>query len=206
MHSAAAAYDTVAAAYERQFTDELAAKPRDRELLDEVAARSTGVVLDLGCGPGQIGAHIARSGRPVIGIDLSRVMAGRAARRLTAAVTADVLALPLPDASVSDAVAFYSLIHLPRSSLRAALREVARVLEPGGCLLLSAHEGEGEAHVTDFLGHRVDLAATFFSLDELTDTAALAGFTIVSAERRAPYEHEGSTTRLYVVAERPDGA
>lgn len=193
-------YNAVAAAYERQFLDELEAKPRDRALLDELAAHGTGAVIDLGCGPGQIGAFVGHSGRPVIGVDLSIEMATLASRRLTGAVAADVLALPLADASVGDAVAFYSLVHLPRAALLPALQELARVLTRGGWLAVSAHEGEGEAQATEFLGYSVDLTATWFELDELTNAAEGAGLEVVRAERRAPYENEGSTTRLYVVA------
>lgn len=198
----AAAYDAVAATYERQFLDELTAKPHDRQLLDEVAAHRTGTVIDLGCGPGQIGAYLARSGRPVVGVDLSVAMAARAARRLTCAVAADVLRLPFYDGSVSDVTAFYSLIHLPRAALVAALRELARVLAPGGWVAVAVHEGEGDAHVTEFLGHHVELSATLFTMDELTAAADRTGLAVVRAERRPPYENEGSTHRLYVVVTR----
>lgn len=196
----ASAYDAVAALYERQFLDELDAKPGDRVLLDELAAHGTGTVIDLGCGPGQIGGYVGRGGRPVIGIDLSTQMATRASHRLTGVVVADVLALPLADASVGDAVSFYSLIHLPRAALLPAMRELARVLAPGGWLAASVHEGEGEVQVSEFLGHQVELSATLFTLEELTAAAAQAGLEVVQAKRRPPYENEGSTTRLYVVA------
>jgi trans-aconitate methyltransferase len=52
------AYDTVADEYVRRIYDELQHKPFDRELLDQFAARvrQSGMVCDLGCGPG----HVAR--------------------------------------------------------------------------------------------------------------------------------------------------
>ena len=199
---AAAAYDIVAADYDERFCHELEGKVRDRELLDGVAARGSGVVLDIGSGPGHIGAHIRARDRPVIAVDVSYAMADAAARRLDAAVVADMIHLPLGPATISDIIAFYSIVHLPRLRIRDALREFARVLAPGGHALLSAHEGTEDVAVTEFLGHEVDLSATFFTLDELVAAAVDAGLRVVLAERRAPYANEGSTSRLYVELER----
>ncbi|MBA2282523.1 MAG: class I SAM-dependent methyltransferase [Acidimicrobiia bacterium] len=200
-HRAAAAYDTVAAEYDLRFCDELDGKPRDRELLDGLAARASGVVLDVGSGPGHIGARIRASGRPVVAVDVSLAMADAAARRVDAALVADTVHIPVRAATISDIVAFYSIIHLPRLRLGDALREFARVLVPGGHVLLSAHEGTEDVAVTEFLGHQVDLSATFFTLDELVAAAVDAGLTVTLAERRAPYATEGSTNRLYVELE-----
>jgi SAM-dependent methyltransferase len=196
-------YDAVAAAYEDRFLDELDAKPRDRELLAAFVAvlPDGGPVLDVGCGPGQIGAFVHRaSGRTVLGVDLSPAMAARAAGRLDGGVAADVLRLPIAEGCVAGAVAFYSLIHLRRHDLVAGAHELARVLRPGGQLLASFHEGEGEAHLDEFLGQRVEVAATFFTLDEVVDAFQAAGLRIDVTERRPPYATEGQTTRLYVAA------
>lgn len=203
VHRAAIAYDLVAETYEDRFVDELGSKPRDRELLDGLAAASRGLVVDLGCGPGQIGSYVRDRGPEVVGVDVSHGMAVRAARRLTGAVVADMRSLPFPDRAVSGVVAFYSVIHVPRRDLAVAFAEMLRVLEPGGRLLVSAHEGDGDVEVHDFLGHEVDLAASFFSLAELEDAATTAGFEVVTRERRPPYECEGSTVRLHLGAVRP---
>lgn len=199
----ASAYDAVALDYERRFVDELDAKLRDRELLDDLAGRGRGVVLDLGCGPGHIGDHVRRHGRPVIGADLSVAQATRAAARLDAVIVADAVALPFDSSTVHDVVAFYSLFHLPRVELPTALRELVRVLHPGGRAILAVHEGEGERHVTDFLGHEVSLTATFYGLDELREMAEGSGLCVVCSERRPPYPNEGSTARIHLVCERP---
>lgn len=128
-------------------------------------------------------------------------MAAAASHRLDAAAVGDMVRLPVATATISDIVAFYSIIHLPRTSLAVALREFARVLVRGGHALLSAHEGAEQVAVTEFLDRQVDLSATFFTLDELVDTAVGAGLAVVSQERRPPYAMEGSTTRLYVELE-----
>jgi SAM-dependent methyltransferase len=193
-------YDQVADRYEKRFADELADKPRDRELLDAFALAAGDPVVELGCGPGQIGAYVHARGRMVVGIDLSAEMARRARDRLGVAMVADLRRLPLRDATCGGVLAFYSLIHVRRSELVGALAECRRVLRPGGRLLFSAHEGSGDYESDTFLDQHVPFVATFFSLDELVAATRAAGLEIVRAERRAPYPTESQTTRLYVEA------
>jgi SAM-dependent methyltransferase len=199
-------YDRVAAAYATRFLDELREKPRDREILAAFALSVSDPVVEVGCGPGQIGAFVRQHGRFVVGIDLSTAMARLSASRLDGAVTADMRALPLGSGSAAAVVAFYALIHVPREELELVLGEFKRVLRPGGRALFSAHEGKGEVAVEEFLGERVDVAASFFELDDLIAASRTAGLEILMAERRAPYPSESETFRLYVDARVPDGA
>lgn len=59
-----ASHDRVAGKHEDRFLDELAGKPRDRELLDAFAVSVGDPVLDIGCGPGQIGAYVRARSAP----------------------------------------------------------------------------------------------------------------------------------------------
>jgi SAM-dependent methyltransferase len=197
-----ASYDTVAVDYEARFRDELDRKPRDRALLDEFAAEVADPVVEVGCGPGQVGAYVRDRDRWVAGVDLSREMAARAGRRLDGAVVGDMRALPLASESAGGVVAFYSLIHLPRAELGAALTEFRRVLRPGGRLLFSAHEGEGEVVLDEFVGRPVPMIVTLFTLDELSAACDAAGLRVLHTERREGYEGE-VTRRLYVLAAAP---
>jgi ubiquinone/menaquinone biosynthesis C-methylase UbiE len=196
-------YDRVAGKYEARFLGELAGKPRDRDLLDALATAVGDPVLEVGCGPGQIGAYVRAHRRRVVGADISLAMATRASRRLDAAVVADMQSLPLATGAAAGLLAFCSLIHLRRRDVDGALREFARVLRPGGRVLFSAHEGQGETDVEEFLGDAVSVSMTFFDLDELVAATRTAGLEIVFAERRAPYANESETARLYVEAGRP---
>jgi SAM-dependent methyltransferase len=196
-------YDTVAHRYEVRFAAELGGKPRDRALLNAFADRVRDPVLDVGCGPGQIGSYVRDRGRHVIGLDLSHEMTRLAALRLHGAVTADLRALPVATGSVGGVLAFYSLIHLPRVQVAATFAELYRVLRSGGHVLLSAHQGDGEVTVHEFLGEQVQLTGTFFALDELMRYARDAGFEVTHAERRPPYASEGNTVRLSVELRRP---
>ena len=198
-----ASYDLVAAKYEARFADELREKPRDRELLAAFAATVHDPIVELGCGPGHIGAFLRERGRRVVGLDLSHGMATLAQRRLDGVAVADMRSPPLRPAAAGGILAFYSLIHLRRPELGPVLGECRRILRPGGSLLLSAHEGVGEVGVTEFLGETAPLTATLFTLDELAAAITAAGLEIVRTERRAPYPTEGQTVRLYVEACRP---
>jgi ubiquinone/menaquinone biosynthesis C-methylase UbiE len=95
------------------------------------------LVVDLGCGPGNSSKHLrdAVSGT-VVGIDPAMAMLVRARRRdpRLSLLSADAAALPLRDGTV-DAVTMHSVLYL-LPDRRAALREVFRVLRPGGRALL----------------------------------------------------------------------
>ncbi|HEU5152835.1 MAG TPA: class I SAM-dependent methyltransferase [Iamia sp.] len=191
-------YDAAAEAYETAFLDELDGKPADRERLATFAAVVGDPVLDLGCGPGQIGAAVAAAGRRVHGVDLSPAMAGRAATRLAGAVGGDLRALPIRSGAAAAVVAAYSLIHLRREEQGRAWAEIARVLRPGGRALVTAHEGTGTVAVDDFLGTGAPFVATLLGLDEMTAAAGSAGLEVVAATRRDPYPQEHPTVRLTV--------
>ena len=196
-----ASYDAIAVHYEARFRDELDGKPRDRQLLDDFATAVADPVIEIGCGPGQVGAYVRDRGRRIAGVDLSREMAALAARRIDGAVVGDMRALPVASESAGGVLAFYSLIHLPRADLAVALRELRRVLRQGGQLLFSAHEGEGEVVVDEFAGRPVPMIVTLFMLDELSAACAAAGLQVLHTERREGYEGE-VTRRLYVLAVR----
>jgi SAM-dependent methyltransferase len=194
-----ASYDAIAVDYEARFRDELDRKPRDRALLEEFARAVDDPVVEIGCGPGQVGAYVRDRGRSVAGVDLSRAMAGLAGQRLDGAVVGDMRALPMAAESAGGVLAFYSVIHLPRSDLVIALREVRRVLRPGGQLLFSAHEGEGEVVLDEFIGRPVPMIATLFTIEELSAACTSAGLRVLHTERRESYEGE-VMRRLYVLA------
>jgi SAM-dependent methyltransferase len=111
--------------------------------------------------------------------------------------------LPVSDGVLGGLVAFYSIIHVRRQELGPLLAEFRRVLAPGGRLLMSAHEGDGEFSSGDFLGQPVPFVAMMYGLTELSDAVSEAGLDMARAERRSPYPSESSTFRLYIEAVRP---
>jgi ubiquinone/menaquinone biosynthesis C-methylase UbiE len=199
-----ASYDRVAQAYAEEYFAELERKPFDCEVLDEFAAavRDKGEVCEIGCGPGQIARYLKDHGFNIRGIDLSSQMVS-AASRLNPDISfaqGDMLALDLSDDQFAGIVSFYTIIHLRRDQIVAALREMRRVLQPDGRLLLSFHGGEGELHRDEWYGHPVSIDVILMTHDEMLGYLIAAGFTEATIKERDPYEFEYPTQRLYVLA------
>jgi SAM-dependent methyltransferase len=93
--------------------------------------------LDLGCGEGRLSRVLAGRGHRVVGVEASAtlVAAARADEPSIEVHVADAADLPLADGSVDLVVASMVLMNL--DDLPAAMREVARVLAPGGRLCAS---------------------------------------------------------------------
>jgi SAM-dependent methyltransferase len=93
-------------------------------------------LIDIGCGPGQLCATLARRGAVMTGIDPSAEIIDLARQRAGAgrfmAVTADIL--PFPDAVFTGAIFLNSLHHIP--AMATALEEAARVVGPGRPVLV----------------------------------------------------------------------
>lgn len=94
-------------------------------------------VLDVACGTGRHLEHLAAQGRRVIGVDLTAAMLEKARARVPGAELkeGDVLALPVEDAEVVGVVSALALEHV--SDLPRAYAELARVVRPGGWVVIS---------------------------------------------------------------------
>lgn len=93
--------------------------------------------LDVGCGEGRLTRHLASLGHRVVGIDASPSLVA-AARELAPEMelhVANAAALPFDDASFDLVVSFMCLHDV--DDLDGAVREIARVLEPGGVACLA---------------------------------------------------------------------
>ena len=199
-------YDAIAEEYAREYFEELARKPFDREWLDRFAASvaGRGRVCDLGCGPGQIARYLASRGADAFGIDAAAAMVATA-RRLNPTLVftvGDFNRLDLADGELAGIAAFYSLIHCARSELGRVAAELRRVLQPGGRLLVAVHEGSGEVGRDELFGKRVAFVATLFSEREVRDALEGAGFRIDEMGTRPPYDFEYQSRRIYAAATR----
>jgi ubiquinone/menaquinone biosynthesis C-methylase UbiE len=137
-------------------------------------------ILDAGCGPGGNGAWLTRHGR-VTALDVApdALRFVRARRPELQPVRADVRALPFPDRTFDVAVGITLLYAVPDDAAAAA--ELARVLAPGGALLLlePAFAALRRAHDTTVHGLRRYRRAG------LADLARRAGLTV----RRTTYAY-----------------
>jgi ubiquinone/menaquinone biosynthesis C-methylase UbiE len=120
-------YGNVARAYRSFWSPVMVALSAD--LIQTLPISKDQRLLDLGCGVGTIASNVAPRAGAIVGIDLSEGML-RLAPRTVARVSGDALRLPLADGSLDGAYSTFALQHVPFPG--TALREVARVLRPGG--------------------------------------------------------------------------
>src|SRR5215467_14515393 len=201
--SIAANYDRLAEAYARQLFHELERKPLDRQLLDAFAAETEGrgEVCDIGCGPGQVARYLRDAGAAVFGVDLSPRMLEQA-RKLNPDIgfrEGNMMALDLPGGALAGIAAFYAIVNTPRESLPVVFREMERVLQPGGLLLLAFHVGEQTVRPPELWGRPISMDFFFFPVAEVCRLLEAADSPTQHVILRAPYapDVEHQSRRAY---------
>lgn len=203
-----ASYDATADLYAQSIGTEISESIEaalDRSLLEYVASLFSrgGRLGDLGCGPGRVGAFLAARGVEVVGIDLSIRMLeiGRQAHPYLCFAVGDVAALPVADHSLDGAVCWYSIIHTAPDHLGRVFDELARVLVPGGYLLLAFQAGNGEGlHRTDVRGTPVAHTNYVHDPDDVIRRLTTAGFLVASSIVRDPELAHESSAQAFVEA------
>jgi SAM-dependent methyltransferase len=123
-----------------------------RDLFVELLPPPGRRTLDLGCGEGRVARDLVAAGHTVVGIDAAPAMveAARGAEPAFEVHLADAASLPFEDGAFDLVVAFMSLQDV--DDMEGAIRESARVLEPGGRLCLA-------------IVHPINSAGSFDGLD-----------------------------------------
>ncbi|MBP2471343.1 SAM-dependent methyltransferase [Crossiella equi] len=196
-----ARYDAIADWYEQDFlTAQRVSDPLDfGGLLTGLLGEGSGPCLEIGCGTGEHAARVSALGWTPLGLDLSAGMLRHVRARLPVA-RADAEHLPLRDSSV--AAALTVMTHTDMPGYPAVLREVARVLSPGGVFVhLGVHPcfcggfadrtdpeavvvrpGYRQPHWTTASwttsGLRDKVGATHWPLPELLNELVAAGLTL----------------------------
>jgi ArsR family transcriptional regulator len=155
---------------------------------------------DLGCGTGQVAATLAPFVKQVIAVDRSADMLQAARRRVRDLPNVDVRrgeleALPIQDDELDAASLLLVLHHLPDPA--EALREAARVLRPGGRILISDMLPHDREIYRQQMGH-VWLG---FSEEALRRMLANAGFDRVHVAS-LPADTEAKGPSLFVASGR----
>ncbi|WIY26483.1 class I SAM-dependent DNA methyltransferase [Parasedimentitalea psychrophila] len=167
-------YAKAADDYARNFSDTKAIDMNQEADLDAFFARvpKGGLVLDLGCGPGQWAARLRDAGLIVDATDASPEMVQLAIAnyRLNAKL-ATFEQLTVED-HYDGIWANFSLLHASRADFPGHLGRVHRALRPGGTLSIGMKLGSGE--------HRDSLGRfyAYYREDELRALLTEAGFTV----------------------------
>lgn len=198
----ARAYDERAGGYREVAGDLRLMDPRDRELIRRWRDETPGVLLDAGCGPGHWTAFLHGDdgtppgvGRDVEGIDLSAAFLHGARTRYPHLPfhRGSFQMLPQASGTVGGVLAWYSVIHTPPAELPDVFAEFARVLAPGGSLLLGFFVGEPRVA----FAHAV-APAFFWDAEALSPLLAAAGLELQWSETRERDSGE--------ISSRPHGA
>ena len=200
-------YDRVADAYVELAVGRLEAEPWLRAVLAAFAesVRGLGPVLDVGCGPGTVTAHLTELGLDASGVDLSPRMVEHARRqypdlRFSVASATD---LDLAPASLGGVLGWWSLFNLPREALPAVLRSFAEALVPGGQALVGTHVGDSDVPRTEgYGGLPVSWTTHLYRPEKLAGMLVDAGLEVV-AELRLPAQPPSLRPQVLLAARRP---
>ena len=151
---------------------------------DAVGQCARGRILDVGCGEQPFAPLLAAAGDALTHLEFDR-------RRFAASppdVWGDALALPFRGGSFQTVVSFQVLEHVPRPALM--VEEMARVLAPGGRLIVTAPHmwgvHEEPRDYFRFTGFGLRQLAGDAGL-EVADVQALAGYWVTAAARACQY-------------------
>ena len=170
---------------------------RYNRVLDLVVARAglspDDLALDIGCGTGELSRRLGRTGARVLAVDPSGAMLRRAEEKASEGGWGDVdlvlsgdpfLRAPACPGRFAAVVSTYAFHHVEPGDKRLAVREMVRLLEPGGRVVLGDPMFENRAELEAALVRWEDqLEEEHFALhDELAEAFSAAGLTF-HAER-----------------------
>lgn len=167
-------------------------------------------VLDVGCGTGTLAMEVARrvgSAGRIVGVDPSPEQIARArskaARRHAPHAPIEfqigvIEQLAFPDQTFDVALSTLMMHHVPKSLKRQGLAEIARVLKPGGRLVIADFTRK-----QDRQGQAARFHAGGSSLQELAALVSDAGFSQVETEEMQPPRFSGFPGAGFVSARKP---
>lgn len=173
-------YDEIADVYLAERSPSAAETTALGSFLEPLTQDST--ILDAGCGGGEpVLTRLTDHTRQAIGMDLSGGQLERAQRAAPAAalVRGDMATLPIKDDALDAVLAYHSLIHVPGDEHRTVIDEFARVLRPGGRLLVSEGPGEWQGTNLDWLDAGVEMQWYIAGAETTRAQLSTAGFDII---------------------------
>lgn len=174
-----------------QITDRL-----EEELVLQLIGPPAGLrILDVGCGDAALAVALAQRGALVTGMDVDPGMLAAGRARAAASGVApdlmqgDIRALPFADDSFDLVLAVTVLCFVDAAA--PAVREMARVLRPGGRLVIGElgrwNLWAAKRRMSGWLGSRMWRSATFRTVRALKDLVADAGLAVMTVRGAVYY-------------------
>lgn len=172
-------YDEIAETYAARRDDD----GRDVAVLETFldALPETVRILDAGCGAGTPVLARLRASRTAVGLDVSREQLRLAAEAVAGPplVQGEMAALPFGADTFDAVTAFHSLIHVPLADHLTVLEEFARVLGPGGRVLLTEGSTRWSGRNDDWLDTGVEMRWDVAGAEATRSHLEAAGFAVV---------------------------
>jgi len=182
------------------------------EVLAALLPCEEAVVVDIGCGIGRVARYMAPNCKLLWAVDVSKQMLAMAAERLADqsnvrfARSADTRIPDIADSSVDFVYSILVLQHLEREDAFLMLREIRRILRPGGTAYMTFPNLLSDVYLTSFVTYAESgeaavnpARARIYTPQEVERLLPAAGLTLTSLEAgieivvRATREQESTT-------------
>jgi SAM-dependent methyltransferase len=179
-----ASYSHRAAEYTENFGSMTGVHPSDVHLVSAWAEQIDGPLLDAGCGPGHWTGYLAERGSDARGVDQVSSFIDHARKTYPQVPfeVGSIDALPEASGSIGGVLAWYSLTHHEPGTVHRPLAEFARVLRPGGGLLLGFFIGPA----AEAFDHAI-VTAYRWSAEALSEELRRAGFEVIETHTRTGF-------------------
>lgn len=197
-------YDLIVEEYVEAFFDDFSDKLEIDNFLSSIPR--SGLILDIGCGPGQFSKYCMEKGFRVIGIDFSSNMINKATKMVPNGIfcVMDMRNLGFELIKFDGLLVAYSFLHIEERSIVPALKGFYSVLKPDSVMSIMLKEGEGEVSLQSALNETVFFNTRLWKIDDITKYLNKAGFDVISCRRVFPSnEKEFQFNRLLILAKKP---
>ena len=190
-------YSSAAKLYAEVLSDFSYEADLERELLSDFLSRVStvsldGTLLDVGCGAGRAVPLVEGAGLVYEGCDPAQGMVSQA-QKLYPGRNFMVAALPdlaYAEGQFDGVLAWYSLIHCNPDELTSALKEIKRVVKPGGSVLLAFQVGAGQRMIENAYQTGKSMVAWFHHPQDVVTQLRKLGFTYATGYLREPRKGE----------------
>ncbi len=201
------AYNLAADKYHELFHNEMNEKEYDRILLNMFAGKlpEGSLICDAGCGPSaHIGQYLLSKGFSVVGVDISDRCIELASKYNPDMIFKrnDIARMEFESNYFDGIIAYYSIIHTPKSMVIFLFKELYRVLKPKGYLLVAVKAGTGEVLMNQLIGLEAEIYFSLFTQEEIEEYFGNTGFKLDFIEKRDPYDFEIKSERIFAIGQK----